>query len=219
MDKGGVVKFVLSLSGIEHIIRYEISSPAYYETKLKSPTWPGGDSGVTIGIGYDLGYVTPDKFRFDWQTELSASSLDRLTKVCGKKKGRAKRTLSRLSHIQISYHAAHNVFIETSIPAYCQRAQRAFPGLAQLQPDAQVALLSLVYNRGSSMKGDSRREMRAIRDAVTVKDYATIADQIEKMKRLWAGRGLDGLLSRRDHEAELVRNCNRVYSPDELVCV
>ena len=32
--------------------------------------------------------------------------------------------------------------------------------------DAQGALVSLVFNRGTSMEGDRRAEMRAIRDAV-----------------------------------------------------
>ena len=27
--------------------------------------WPGGQSGVTIGFGYDLGYVTVDQFESD----------------------------------------------------------------------------------------------------------------------------------------------------------
>jgi hypothetical protein len=34
---------------------------------LNQPSkWPGGGSGITIGIGYDLGFVTVDQFESDW---------------------------------------------------------------------------------------------------------------------------------------------------------
>ena len=53
---------------------------------------------------------------------------------------------------------------------------------------------------------DSRREMRAIRDEVA-KPYPNlhaIAGEIRAMKRLWIGKGEDGLLVRREAEARLV---------------
>jgi GH24 family phage-related lysozyme (muramidase) len=34
-----------------------------------------------------------------------------------------------------------------------------------------------------------------------------IADQLRAMKRLWKGQGLDGLLRRRDAEADMVEAC------------
>ena len=75
-----------------------------------------------------------------------------------------------------------------------------------MPPDAQGALVSLVFNRGPGMDGDRRREMRAVRDAVARKDLREIAGQIRAMKRLWEGQGLDGLLRRRDAEADLVES-------------
>jgi GH24 family phage-related lysozyme (muramidase) len=54
------------------------------------------------------------------------------------------------------------------------------------------------------MNGDSRREMRAVRDAVANGDLQEIANQLRAMKRIWEGKGLDGLLKRRDAEADLV---------------
>ncbi len=48
--------------------------------------------------------------------------------------------------------------------------------------------------------------MRAVRDAVARKDLREIAGQIRAMKRLWEGQGLDGLLRRRDAEADLVES-------------
>jgi len=67
------------------------------------------------------------------------------------------------------------------------------------------------------MIGGRRAEMRAIRDAI--KAYATpgtrltgaivecvrlIAEQLRAMKHLWVGKGLDGLIKRREAEAQLV---------------
>ena len=54
------------------------------------------------------------------------------------------------------------------------------------------------------MSGDSRKEMKNIQDLVPKKDYAAIAKEIKNMKRLWIGKGMDGLLSRRDDEAALI---------------
>jgi GH24 family phage-related lysozyme (muramidase) len=34
-----------------------------------------------------------------------------------------------------------------------------------------------------------------------------VADQLRRMKRLWVGKGLDGLLRRREAEALMVENC------------
>ena len=57
------------------------------------------------------------------------------------------------------------------------------------------------------MQGDSRLEMRNIRVLVPKKDYKGIAEELRKMKRIWKGKGLDGLLARRDAEADLVETC------------
>jgi GH24 family phage-related lysozyme (muramidase) len=57
------------------------------------------------------------------------------------------------------------------------------------------------------MEGPRRAEMRAVRDAVAVQDLAEIAAQLRAMKRLWEGQGLDGLLRRREAEAQLVESC------------
>ena len=54
------------------------------------------------------------------------------------------------------------------------------------------------------MKGDSRKEMRNIRAYVQEKNYKKIAQEIRNMKRLWVGKNLDGLLTRREAEASLM---------------
>ena len=91
--------------------------------------------------------------------------------------------------------------------------------MEQLHPNAQAALLSLVYNRGTSLSGPHRTEMAAIKELVVQKDYKGISQQIRSMKRLWENKGLDGLLKRRDDEARLVRQTDVNLEEDAIVRV
>ncbi|HEX4629413.1 MAG TPA: hypothetical protein VH188_00475 [Chthoniobacterales bacterium] len=168
--------------------------------------WPGGSSGITIGVGYDLGFVTEAQFEEDWNPFLSEDQIDRLKDVIGLSGDDASARASEFSDIKIKRPDAEQVFKERTLPLYSQRTEKAFPGLDQLPAAVQGALVSLVFNRGPGMNGDSRREMRAVRDAVAAGDLQEIADQIRAMKRLWEGKGLDGLLKRRDAEADLVES-------------
>jgi GH24 family phage-related lysozyme (muramidase) len=83
--------------------------------------------------------------------------------------------------------------------------KRIYPQLDTLNEDTRGALVSMVYNRGSKIEGESRKEMKAIVELVAKQDYEGIAEQIEKSKRLWENRGLDGLVIRRESEADLIR--------------
>jgi GH24 family phage-related lysozyme (muramidase) len=178
-----------------------------YEGIDQPGEWPGGDSGVTIGLGYDLGYESAGDFQNDWQACLSAGDFTTLSQCIGLKGTDAKAKASGLKAVKIKSSDAQTVFLERSVPKYQKLTQQAFPGVDDLPADAQGALFSLVYNRGAGMNGDSRAEMRAIRDLVPKGDLQGIADQIRAMKRLWEGKGLDGLLKRRDAEADLVESC------------
>lgn len=172
--------------------------------------WPGGESGITIGIGYDLGYIAVDQFESDWGEYLGAPARERLKAVVGLRGAKARNRASELSGIRIKRKDAEEVFETRTIPRFEFLAAQAFPGFDALPPDPQGALVSLVYNRGTSMVDrpgdDRRREMRAIRDAVTRGDLREIAKQLRSMKRLWQNKGLDGLIARREAEATLVES-------------
>lgn len=174
------------------------------------PGWPGGQSGVTIGFGYDLGYVTVDQFESDWGELVRRDALPRLAAVVGLRGQRARNRVGTLSDMRIKRGAAEQVFGARTLPLYELRTAQAFPGVEALPEDARGALVSLVYNRGTSMVDhsaeDRRREMRAIRAAVAKRDLAEIAAQLRAMKRLWEGKGLSGLIARREEEAELVES-------------
>jgi GH24 family phage-related lysozyme (muramidase) len=84
--------------------------------------------------------------------------------------------------------------------------KKIYPELELLNEDTQGALVSMVYNRGNKLEGDSRIEMKRIVEMVKNKDYDGIAEEIEKSKRHWENKGLDGLVVRREAEADLVRD-------------
>lgn len=195
---------------VDLIIDFEVSSQDVYERKFARPTWPGGASGVTIGIGYDLGYETVEDLAREWPT-LSVGSRARLARACGLKARAAAQALQDsdlgLRNVVVPWEAAYDSFTASTLPRYAAATVRAFPGCEVMPPLAFGALVSLVYNRGGGMRSsdpdrDERREMRAIRDLVAAGKFAAIPDQIRSMKRLWPDCG--GLRSRRDREAEFL---------------
>lgn len=192
------------------IINHEVGGgQAYYNQRLIHPVWPGEASGVTIGIGYDLGYNTQAEFEADWGTLLPRDDLARLRGCLGSKGRAASALLPGVRDISVPWSAAQTVFFAKSVPRFYRLALEAFPGMERLHGDAQGALVSLVFNRGTSMtdskkKPGNRREMRAIRDLVPQGDLRGIAAQFRSMKRLWNPRS--GLIRRREDEAQLVES-------------
>ena len=198
----------LSPKAFALILKYEVGGGVgYYNKCLKHPCYPGGESGVTIGIGYDMGYNTAAQFAEDWKSVLDAGSYARLAQHLGKKSAAAKAAISSVKDIEVPWDAAEIVFKKNTLPRFIKETKKAFPNSDELHPDAFGALVSLVFNRGGSVSGASRIEMLNIRNLIASKNYNAIADEITKMKRLWVGKGLDGLLTRRDDEAKLIASC------------
>lgn len=198
---------MISKRSIDLIIQFEVGGRAFYDKKLQSPIWAGGDSGCTIGFGYDMGYVSEKQFFQDWGNKLTPNFLDPLRKVVGLKGVQAKQMLrGELMQVKISYNIAYEVFVKCSVPKYFKMTKAIYPELETLNEDTQGALVSMVYNRGNKLEGSSRIEMKRIVDMVKNKDYEGIAEEIEKSKRHWEGKGLDGLVVRREAEADLIRD-------------
>lgn len=195
----------ISDSARKLLLEFEVGGgETYYNARLKRPTWPGVASGVTIGIGYDLGYNSAAVMRSDWSA-LPWADTERLAAVCGIKGSAAKPAAARVKDIVIPWGMALEVFEVVTIPKFASHTRHAFPGSEKLHPDAFGGLLSLVFNRGASLIGPSRAEMRGIAGLVGRKNYRAIAEQIRAMKRLWPG--VRGLLRRREAEAALIESC------------
>lgn len=212
---------IVSKRALDIIINSEISSKATYMVKYKFPVWPQLESGITIGIGYDLGYVTATQFQKDWGGFLSATVFNSLNSVVGKKGVAAKNALNTaIKKIEINWEIALEVFYTQSMPKYAVDAKKAFPGVEKLPPDAQGALLSLVYNRGALIdNSDRRKEMKNIVDHVASGSLAKIAAEIRSMKRLWDIETTRGLHIRRDAEADLVANATFYMQTNEYIFV
>jgi hypothetical protein len=196
---------LLSYRAIELILEFEVGGgQEYYEKLLQRPIWPEGQSGITIGIGYDIGYNSVEVFNQDWQ-KLGDVERKRLSDCCGLTGEVAKQRLASVGDIIISWELAWEVFNVVTVPKFYNLTKKAFPGFEELPADVQGGLVSLVFNRGTSMEGDRRREMRAIRDLVPKKNVKGIADQIRQMKRIWVGTSIEkGMNRRRDAEAALI---------------
>lgn len=126
--------------------------------------------------------------------------------MCGLKGEKVKGMLrGEILQVRIPYNAAYEVFVKCSVPRYYAMTKTIYPTMEALNEDTQGALVSMIYNRGASLSGDSRVEMKAIVDLVAKQDYEGIAEEIEKSKRLWESKNLDGLVIRREAEADLIR--------------
>lgn len=189
----------LPTEAVTLIGREEVGDRHGYETWAIHPTWPGGDSGVTIGIGFDLRFETT--VDDDWAMVLPPATLGALRPFIGKQGN--PQAVIELAHLTIPFAAAWTVFTRFSLLTYVNKAAKAFPGYHALPDLCQGALASLVYNRGSSMDGDRRAEMRVIRDLVAAGALAAVPAQFEAMKRLWPAGS--GLVDRRQREADLWR--------------
>lgn len=209
----------LSNRGFYQLIKHEIISKNYYQRRLQKPIWPGGASGVTIGIGYDLGYHRDYQIKRDWSPYLSDAEVNKLIRVASKKGSQVKSKLASLKDIRIPYDIAAKVFSESTLPRYAKNTFKTYKGIEKCLPDVQAAILSLVYNRGTRLSGSTRKEMKAIRSLISKQQYQEIADEILSMKRLWEGKGLNGLIKRREDEAKLILNASANYEWDSLIRV
>lgn len=198
-----------SAKALSLILEYEVGGGrAYYEKYLNGPTWPGGASGMTLAIGIDCGYYTPTELReiFNFLPDNQIKAIQGASGKTGQAGKEYTGSIRNLG-IKITWDQAIEIFDKYTWTKFAKLAERTFPGLDQLCDNAYGAIVSLVFNRGSSLVGDSRSEMREIKNLVPKKDYRSIALEIQKMKRIWQGKGLDGLLARRDAESALVLTC------------
>jgi len=198
-----------SKKALDLILKYEVGGgKSYYEKFLAKPTWPGGASGLTVGIGIDCGYYTPSELEKIFHF-LPKKQLDIIKGASGKKgqAGKAYTQQHKNSGIVIPWDKALDIFNNLIWTKFSRLAEKTFPQLDELCDDAYGAIVSLVFNRGSSLSGASRLEMRNMRDLIPKKNYKGIAKELRKMKRIWQGKGLDGLLERREAEAKLIESC------------
>lgn len=187
------------------IVSAEVSSRARYEQRYKHPEWPGGRSGITIGIGYDLGFVSPDAFQDHWKDLLAPEQMHVLASVCRLKSDKAKARLASVRAIRIDWDPAEQQF-HRFLPYVIAETEKVFQNTRELSDMSMGALVSLVYNRGGNTNPaiPRRRHMFAIKQAMLERRFEAIPGHIRDMKILWENeKDARGVLVRRDLEASL----------------
>lgn len=193
---------------LELLLKYEVGGgKSYYEKYLSKFTWPGGASGPTIAIGVDCAYYSEAELAQIFSF-LPKDQLKQIQGASGKtgEKGKEYTITLRSAGIVIEWDKALEIFEKLTWPKFTKLAEKTFPGLADLDPDAYGAIISLVFNRGTSLAGEKRKEMSNIKTLIPKKDYKKIAKEFRNMKRIWIGKGLDGLIERREAEAKLIES-------------
>lgn len=195
-------KPALSVAALALILDGETGGERQYN-RNPHPEWPGGESGVTWGIGYDATAQSAELIVKDWAA-LPPSSSAALAATHPFHGQTASARLNTVKHILVAWDLSVGVFQDVDLVRNWRQARRAFPGFEELRPNAQGAILSLGFNRGWAMTGPNRAEMRAIRDDIPRRDYTDMAAQERKMERLWRGTGIyAGMVNRREAEARL----------------
>jgi len=191
----------LTAAGVTFIARAEVTDAQTYRTHYQGPEVPPAPSGVTIGIGYDCRFSAATQFQADWGDLLPAAVIASLETVLGKQGTPALK--AQLAGVIVPLEAAMRVFASRSLPDYLSRTRSIYPQVDSLPPARQTALVSLVYNRGTSLAGDTRTEMRTIQDLLASGQLDDVAAQFDAMKRLWDPATESGLIVRRHSEAIL----------------
>jgi len=178
------------------------------------PYWPGGTSGVTLGVGWDAGYHSRAELRETWAA-LGADALALLDGAAGKKGPEARAFMPQLRAIDVPRNLSIQVLDRSVNDDYYPLVVRLFPGLERLPAEAQVVFISVVFNRGPSMghdpdwstakEVDRRFEMRRMQADVRSADMFAIYAHLGTMKRLWESAGPRGLPIRRRNEQALIR--------------
>lgn len=186
------------------VVRWEVGGPAQYVRKYRGVICPGGASGPTVGIGFDLGHQTPQEIRRRWSWH---PDVDRMVTASGQV-GPEKCNAWRAAHrdIRVGYDDAIRVFTRYSWPTYQAMAERAYRnGWAALTSNHQGSLTSNGYNRGFTFLGSRRTEMRHVRDTCVPGNNAPCtAGQLRASCRVWDSQPdiRKGLCARRYAEAD-----------------
>src|SRR3546814_11832541 len=108
-----------------------------------------------------------------------------------------------LGDLHIPFSAAWQVLVTCALPRAIRQTAACYGDLAALPPLCRGALVSLVYNRGTDLRGGRRREMRAITHHIVDGRLAPVAAEFEGMTRPWTDT--HGLRRRRARGAAMRR--------------
>jgi len=206
---------LLHTNGVALIAKEETGGLGYYNVVTRWPHFPGSSSGVTIGVGYDLRFNTLDNFTNTWGQSLSDYIINELSNDISKAGSKKRVRELKSMGIEVPFKFAWKVFINETLPRFYDKTINIYPSLPKLPNLCKSVLVSIVYNRGSKLKGSTRKEMKNIQNILKVADdnslhkqkirsiLMDIEDEIVSMQRLWDPDS--GVYKRRQIEANLWR--------------
>ncbi len=170
------------------------------EGHVGKPYWPGGQSGVTLDPGMDLGYSDPEQVKKLFGSLLSHPQWQAVEKVFNIKGVEAKAALEGdlvLQGIRISRKQSEGI-MPFAAKGYWQKIVARFPNLADKDtlPAVQTVLLSLSYNRGPDNPG-----LEVLEQSLEARDWTSVRDKVGAMQQ---DHSLGGIRKRRRLEADLI---------------
>lgn len=165
------------------------------------PYWPGGQSGVTLDPGVDLGYAGETLVVACYDDLFPPEGMSALMgclAITGPKARQRVEESTRLQQLLLSPSQAESVFPKVARP-YWVAAKRRWPEIMKsFVPGAvHTVVLSLCYNRGPSNDA-----LAPIGEPLRAGDWAALADVVGDMQN---DHALAGIRRRRDRESDYVR--------------
>ena len=169
------------------------------EGHVGHPYWPGGEAGVVLDPGVDLGQMPFARVSALYDRILTEPELAGLQKVSGKTAEAARDALAAdplIKSILISREQAHHV-MPRAAKKYWDRIVTRFNAIAAALPSVQTVMLSLAYNRGP----DNPR-LQALGAPLAASKWDRVADIVGAMQQ---DHELAVVRERRQCEASLIR--------------
>jgi hypothetical protein len=135
------------------VIQQTVDFLVEHEKVPAHPYWPGGLSGITIGVGWDIGQHTKEDLAAAW-SKLPPNDIELLQRASKKTRAAASQLLPQVKTVAIPHDLAMDVLVQMIRESYYPTTAKVFPGLELLPTEAQVALTSVVFNRGAAMGSD-----------------------------------------------------------------
>jgi hypothetical protein len=177
----------ISQRAFDMIVEFEVGGRPTYEQTYRKPTWRPATASVTIGIGYNIGYVSKSEFHSDWTGRIPDAMIAALDEAVGVHGQPAESIAEQLrAFVDVPWDTAIAVHRELVIPRWVTVVQHALPNTAILGSDALGVLVSLTYSFGAfyDKPGDRYREMRSIKRHIAARAFSGIPREIRSMKRL-----------------------------------
>jgi hypothetical protein len=163
--------------------------------------WPGGESGVTLDPGIDVGHTSPQRVAELFQGILTSRQLIALKSAYKKFGTAAQKFISQpdIKSIHVTFAQSVSIMPFAAQP-YWEAITNRFPTLLGPTTPAsvQTVFLSLAYNRGPS-----NPQLAFLRLALTENDWKKLANDIGTMQH---DHVLMGIRKRRRLEAQLIRD-------------